>query len=107
MSKTLEEMMGRLSEQDRADVEVRAAELIAEETTLQSLRKNQQMTQAGLAAALGVDQGEISRIEQRSDLLLSTLQRHIHGMGGKLSLVVEMPNKKPVFLTGLGDLSHG
>lgn len=107
MSDDYEKIMARLPAERRAKIEARAQELIAQEMTLQALRKEQNLTQAGLAQALGVDQGEISRIEQRSDLLLSTLQRHIHGMGGQLKLVVEMPNKKPVVLTGLGDLSHG
>ena len=107
MSDDFDEIMAGLSPERRAKIEARAAELIAEEMTLQALRKNQNLTQANLAKTLGVDQGEISRIEQRSDLYLSTLQKVVSGMGGKLSLVVEMPNNKKIVLKGLGDLSQG
>lgn len=101
---TLQDKLDKLSKEDRDKVEARAQELIEEAMTLQELRKAEQLTQAHLASVLGIGQDEVSRIEQRSDLLLSTLQRHINGMGGTLSLVVEMPGKKPVRLSGFGDL---
>ena len=43
-----------------------------------------------------------ARYEQRSDMLLSTLQSYIHAMGGELDLVVTFPNRKPVKLKALG-----
>jgi hypothetical protein len=57
-----------------------------------------------LAEIPGIRQDKASRIEQRGDLLLSTLQRHIGGLGGKLSLIVEMPHKPPVRFTGFKNL---
>jgi len=42
---------------------------------------------------LGVGQDTISRIERRSDMLLSTLRRYVEAMGGKLQLVAEFPNR--------------
>jgi hypothetical protein len=47
----------------------------------------------------------ISRIEKRTDLYLSTLRSYVEGVGGKLSLVVEFPNRQPVVLTGLGEIA--
>jgi hypothetical protein len=49
-------------------------------------------------------QSNVSRLEKNSDMLLSTLQGYIAALGGKLSLTVELPNKPPIALTGLGDL---
>ena len=44
-----------------------------------------------IAQQLGINQENVSRIEKRSDLLLSTLSGYVEAMGGKLSLVVEFP----------------
>jgi transcriptional regulator with XRE-family HTH domain len=86
----------------RRKVEARAAELIAEEMSLRDLRKALSRTQVDLAKALKVGQDTVSRYEQRSDMLLSTLQSYIHAMGGELDLVVTFPNRKPVKLKSLG-----
>ena len=53
---------------------------------LDQLRKAQQMTQLQLAEILGVNQGEISKIEHRSDICVSTLADYIEAMGGHLEL---------------------
>jgi hypothetical protein len=42
-------------------------------------------------------------MEQRSDLLLSTLRKHVEAMGGELSLVAQFPDQPPVVLSGIGD----
>lgn len=87
----------------RRKVEERAAELIAEEMTLRELRKARQLTQASVAAELGITQDGVSRLEQRSDLLLSTLRRAIEAMGGSLSLVARFPDRPPVELSGIAE----
>ncbi len=43
-------------------------------------------------------QDTISRIDRRSDLLLSTMRRYIQAMGGELDLVARFPNRPPVLL---------
>lgn len=85
----------------RNKVEARAAELIAEEMTLRELRRARRLTQVRMAKALGVTQDSISRLERRSDLLLSTLRRTVEAMGGKLHLIAEFPDGGPVVLAGI------
>ena len=58
-------------------VEQRAAKLITEERSLRDLRQALELTQESLAERLGVNQENVSRLEQRSDLLLSTLSRYV------------------------------
>jgi transcriptional regulator with XRE-family HTH domain len=53
---------------------------------LDQLRKAQQMTQLQLAEILGVNQGEVSKIEHRSDICISTLTEYIEAMGGRLEI---------------------
>jgi DNA-binding XRE family transcriptional regulator len=71
MGKTYEELMAELTTERRARVEARTAELIAEEKSLRDLRHARQLTQQHMAKKLGVRQHSISRLEQRSDMLLS------------------------------------
>src|ERR1035441_6805400 len=78
------------------------AELIAEELTLRELRRLRKLTQAALSKRLNIGQEGVSRIEKRTDLYLSTLRSYVEGVGGKLSLVVEFPDREPVILSGLG-----
>ena len=53
---------------------------------LDQLRKAQQMTQLQVAEILGVKQREVSKIEHRSDICVSTLAEYIQAMGGRLEI---------------------
>jgi transcriptional regulator with XRE-family HTH domain len=93
--------MKELSPARREKVEVRAAELVSEEMTLQELRRARKLTQMRVARALRITQDGVSRLERRTDLLLSTLRKSINAMGGRLSLIVEFPDREPVKLSGI------
>jgi transcriptional regulator with XRE-family HTH domain len=100
---TLKDKMKELSPAQRKKVEARAAELIAEEMTLRELRHARKLTQVKMAKKLGVTQDSVSRLEKRSDLLLSTLRKTVEAMGGNLSLVAEFPDRAPVVLSGIAE----
>jgi DNA-binding XRE family transcriptional regulator len=76
-------------------VKRRAAELIAEQLHLRELRRLRKLTQARLSKKLKIGQEGVSRIEKRTDLYLSTLRGYVEGVGGKLSLIVEFPDRPP------------
>lgn len=101
MSVSLQKAMSRLAPRRRARVELRAAQLIAEELTLAELRKAQKLTQQALAKLLGIKQESVSNIETRTDMLLSTLRNYVEAMGGELSLRVTFPDRLPVELTSV------
>lgn len=103
---TLREEMEFLPEDRRKRIEEVADALIAEEMTLRDLRKARNQTQARVAERLGINQANVSRIEQRSDLLLSTLSGYVEAMGGKLNLVAEFPDRPPITLTGIAALDE-
>ncbi len=94
-------MRKELSPARRKKIDARTAQILAEDLTLRELRKAHHKTQTQVAKTLGMSQDQISRLEQRSDLLLSTLRKFVEGMGGQLSLVAEFPNHRPVRLAGL------
>jgi Helix-turn-helix domain len=103
MQKNVNEILRQLSPARRKRVEKRAAQLIAEEMTRQELRRALERTQVEVARKLGITQDGVSRLEQRTDILLSTLRSYIAALGGRLSLIAEFPNHEPVVLSGIAD----
>ena len=104
MARKLDDVLAALPKERQQRVEARAMEL----ATLKDLRLAAQQTQEQLAATLGVGQDTISRLEKRSDMLLSTLRHSVESMGGKLELVAHFPNRPPVVIEHLGvDASAG
>jgi DNA-binding XRE family transcriptional regulator len=99
--------MRSLSSAQRKRVESRASELIAEEMTLRELRRARKLTQVRMAKKLGITQDGVSRLEKRSDLLLSTLRKTVKAMGGNLWLVAEFPDRPPVVLSGIWEGDGG
>jgi transcriptional regulator with XRE-family HTH domain len=106
MSRNVNDIINKLSPTQRKKVETRAAQLIAEEMTLQQLRQACKLTQQKVARSLRIGQEGVSKIEKRSDLLISTLRDFVKAMGGELSLVVEFPNRKPVILSGIAEFAE-
>ena len=102
--KNLDRIRKQLTPARRRRIAARAATLIAEEKSLQELRHAHKLTQERLAQVLGIGQDSVSRLEQRSDLLISTLRGYVEAMGGRLSLIAEFPNQEPVVLTGIAAL---
>ena len=103
MSRNVNDIISKLSSAQRKRVEAHAAELIAEEMTLRELRRARKLTQVSVAKALGITQDSVSRLEKRSDILLSTLRKTVRVMGGNLSLVAEFPDRAPVVLSGIAE----
>jgi len=99
----LERIRKQLSPARRKKVKARAAKLVAEEMTLRELRRARKLTQVRMAKGLGISQDGISKLEKRSDLLLSTLRKTVEAMGGSLSLVAEFPDRDPVVLFGIAE----
>ena len=99
------EKMDSIPETRRKKIQNRAEALIAEEMSLRDLRKALRRTQSHVASDLGINQENVSRLEKRTDLLISTLSGYVEAMGGKLHLVAEFPDRPPITLTGIGALA--
>ena len=104
--KTLDQKMKEVSPARRKKIKARAAQLIAAEMSLREVRHAHRLTQERVAEALGIGQDQVSRLEQRSDFLISTLRSYIEAMGGSLSLVAEFPDRKPVILSGIATIGN-
>src|SRR5258707_761456 len=99
----LERIRNELNHARRKKVAARAARLIAEEMTLQELRRARKLTQVRMAKELGIGQDGVSKLEKRADLMISTLRKTVEAMGGNLSLVAEFPDRDPVVLSGISE----
>ena len=73
-----------------------------QQATLKDLRKAARRTQEDLAAALGVGQGAVSRLEKSNDMLLSTLRHYVESVGGRLEMVATFPNRPALLIGRLG-----
>jgi len=103
MPVNVNEIIRKLSPAERKKVEDLAAEIIAEEMSLRDLRKARKLTQARVAKKLGITQDSVSRLEKRSDLLISTLRKTVKAMGGDVRIVAEFPDRAPVVLSELAE----
>src|SRR5215467_7240513 len=103
MPRNVNDIIKQLRPTQRRKVEARAAQLIAEEMTLQELRRARKLSQERVAKHLGIGQEGVSKIENRADLMISTLRKTVEAMGGSLSLVAEFPDGDPVILSGIAE----
>ena len=79
-------------------------EVVAREISLRELRHAVNKTQKNVARTLNMGQEGVSRLEKRSDLLLSTLRNFVEAVGGSLTLVAQFPDQEPIVIGGLGKI---
>jgi DNA-binding XRE family transcriptional regulator len=104
MARNVNDIIKALPASRRKKIERRGAALIADEMTLQELRRARKLTQVRMAEKLHIKQKQISEVERRTDMHISTLRRTVQAMGGDLSLVVQFPDRPPVVLTGITNI---
>jgi len=64
---------------------------LKQDMALEELRNALRLTQQQLAETLEVDQSAISKLERRTDMYVSTLERFIQAMGGRLEIRAVFP----------------
>jgi hypothetical protein len=75
--------------QARVDARVKAMPLSA-------LRKSRQLTQHSLSQTMEISQGDVSKLEQRTDCYVSTLRNYVRAVGGELEMIARFPDGKAV-----------
>lgn len=86
MARKFSELRSKMSPEARARVDARVVATL-QQLPLLELRKARNLSQQKLAEALKTTQGEVSKIEHRTDLYLSTLRNYIEAMGGELDII--------------------
>ena len=74
----------------RRRVDAKKAELTAE-MALRELRRAMDLTQQDLADRLQVNQPAVAKLEQRTDMYISSLRSYIESIGGELRIVASFP----------------
>jgi DNA-binding XRE family transcriptional regulator len=102
MTHNLDDIINALPPEQQAHIESRYQTLKTEYLTLQELRKQLAITQQDMANTLGIHQVNVSKLEKRADLKLSTLQQYANALGGTLHLSITI-NGKTAELIGFGN----
>ena len=89
----------------RRRVDAMKRELVAK-MPLHELRRARAMTLRDLARILNVNQPAVSKLEQRTDVYVSSLRSYIEAVGGRLRIVAEFPEGE-VAITNFSDVSEG
>ena len=61
-------------------------------TGLAQLRREIGLTQAQLAPRVGISQSDLSKLERRRDVRLSSLHSYARALGGRLRILFDLPN---------------
>lgn len=91
MAKPWKEIRNTATPETRARAAKRTQAML-EGLPLAGLRRAREFSQTTLAEALDATQPEVSKIERRADLYVSTLRRYIEAMGGELEIVARFPD---------------
>ena len=95
---TLKELMAQQSAESQERIAAKV-EVMRRIVALNQLREELNISQTELAAAMGVKQPTVAKIEQPgNDPRLSTLKRYVSALGGELSIDVTLPNGKRIAL---------
>lgn len=97
MAKSLNSLLAKVSPEVKAEANRKAAQLLSE-MTLSELRKSREITQSTVADTLGLKQANISQLEKRDDVYVSTLRNYLKAIGGQLDLVVRFKDGEEVII---------
>lgn len=86
MARKFAELRAKMSSDSRARAEAMTRQLL-KEMPLNELRRAHELAQTTIGELLGMSQPEVSKLEQRSDALISTVRRYVEAMGGELEIV--------------------
>jgi len=96
MTIKLQKVFKSLPKNRQKKIKQKADQYIREYKTLQDLRKDLGLTQSDIASTQGVRQVNISNLEKRNDMHLSTLKKYVEAMGCQLEINIRMPNDHAV-----------
>jgi len=91
MSKSFQQLRNKMSSGAQAAAQAKTLQMLAE-MPLQELRQAKHLSQEHLANILATKQANVSRLERRTDMYISTLRSYIEAMGGKLEIVARFPD---------------
>ncbi len=91
MSKSFKNLKSKMSPQARKKTNKKMKTMLTQ-MALQELRQEKGISQEDLADMLDTKQANVSRMERRGDMHISTLRNYVEAMGGTLQIVVRFPD---------------
>jgi DNA-binding XRE family transcriptional regulator len=91
MARKFADLLNKMSPAARAEIDRDVRKMLAE-MPLHRLRNARELTQENLAHVLGLKQGDISKMERRADMYVSTLASYVKAMGGTLEIRAVFPD---------------
>jgi predicted transcriptional regulator len=101
----LKDVLDALPPKRRAELDRRFKELVDEVESLKELRRISAKSQVKIAKTLKISQPAVSKIEKQTDMYLSTLRSYVEAIGGELDVIVRLPNRAPVRVKSLEDVT--
>jgi DNA-binding transcriptional regulator YiaG len=98
MAKNFRELRTKMSSRAKAASDAEHRRLI-EEMSLHQLRKARELTQTKIAEDLHMGQGDVSKLERRTDMYVSTLASYLHAVGADLEIRAVFPDGRAVRIT--------
>ena len=93
---TLKELMAKQCPESQVRIAAKVEEM-RQTIALHQLREELNISQTEMAAAMGIKQPTLAKMEQAdNDPRLSTLKRYVAALGGELSIDVKLPNGKRI-----------
>ena len=98
MAKNYQELRAKMSPEALAASDTEYERLV-EEMSLHQLRKARELTQSKIAAELHIGQGDVSKLERRTDMYVSTLTSYLQAVGADLEIRAVFPDGRAVKIT--------
>lgn len=89
-TKPIQTLIDKMPFEDQLQAKKQALKIL-KKIELQELRQARKISQESLAETLNTKQANISRLERRKDMHVSTLRNYIKAMGGELELTAKFP----------------
>jgi DNA-binding XRE family transcriptional regulator len=94
------DVRGRLVPEDQEPAVAAGVAALRTALALSELRHERGMTQVALAEALGKSQGNVSELERRDDLFVSSLREYVEALGGRLELAAVFDDERTPIAIG-------
>lgn len=98
MAKNFQQLRAGMSPAAQLASETEHRRLI-EEMSLHQLRKARELTQTKIAEDLQMGQGDVSKLERRTDMYVSTLASYLQAVGADLEIRAVFPDGRAVKIT--------
>jgi len=98
MAKNFRELRAKMSREAQAASAAERRRLL-DEMSLHQLRRARELTQTKIADELHIGQGDVSKLERRTDMYVSTLASYLQAVGADLEIRAVFPDGHAVKIT--------